>query len=157
MAVVTMDVRTYISTPFPADERLVVRFVPSGASVGVVAAYPGREVKVISPADGELAVNLTPTEGLSPRVWYTIRFEWFDKHPVMDDWNLVAWSDLNGRLVVPDEGGDVGDLLRDYVAGSPLFFEGYGPPPDGLPGPGAYLDLTGENGNPVIYTNGVNV
>lgn len=156
MAVVTMDVRTYISTPFPADERLVVRFVPSGASVGVVAAYPGREVKVISPADGELAVNLTPTEGLTPRVWYTIRFEWFDKHPLVDEWNLVGWSELPGRLRVPPEGGDVGDLLGDYNAGEPQLFIGHGPPPEWLPTPGVYYDLSGPDG-PIVYSDGVSV
>lgn len=157
MAVVTMNVRTYGLAAFPADERLVARFVPSAASVGVVNAYPGREVKVIVPSDGNLTVNLTPTEGLSPRVWYTIRFEWFDKHPLMDEWNLAGWSELKGRLHVPPEGGDVGDLLGDYIASAPQLWEGYGPPPTWLPSPGAYLDLTGENGNPVLYTDGVSV
>lgn len=156
MATVTMNVRTYGLAAFPSDERLVVRFVPSGASVGVVNAYPAREVKVIVPSDGNLEVNLTPTEGLSPRVWYTIRFEWFDKHPVMDDWNLVGWSEINGRLHVPAEGGDVGDLLGDYNASEPRLFIGHGPPPEWLPSPGVYYDLSGPDG-PIVYSDGVSV
>lgn len=156
MAVVTMNVRTYGFVAFPTDERLVVRFVPSGASVGVVNAYPAREVKVIVPSDGNLEVNLTPTEGLSPRVWYTIRFEWFDKHPLMGDWNLAGWSELKGRLHVPSEGGDVGDLLGDYTAGEPQLFLGHGPPPEWLPTPGVYYDLSAPEG-PDVYSDGVSV
>lgn len=156
MANVTMNTRTYLSTPFPTDERLVVRFVPSGASVGVVSAYPAREVKVVVQADGNVNVDLTPTEGLSPAVWYTIRFEWFDKHPLVDEWNLIGWSELDGRLHVPAEGGVVGDLLGDYDASQPQLFLGHGPPPAWLPSPGVYYDLSGPDG-PIVYSDGVSV
>ena len=153
MALVTMDVRTYTQSAFPTDERLVVRFVPSGASLGTAYSFPLREVKVQVPSDGKVSVQLAPTVRLVPSTWYEIRFEWFDKHPLKDDWELRGWSDLPGRLHVPFEGGDVTDLLGDFTATPILIWMGFGPPPSWLPSGGVYYDLASDSGVD-IYSEG---
>lgn len=147
MANVTGDVSTWGLDPFPTSVRMLVRFIPSTAAVGAGAVFPLRDETVQPPASGHFSKNLAPTTELSPDAWYTVRFEWFEKHPIKDEWKLRAWSDLPGKLRVPPEGGDITVLFDTDRRGHhvPLYF-GFGPPPSWLPSGGVYFDLDDPEG-----------
>lgn len=152
---VTGDVSTWGVTAFPADSRLLVRFVPSSAAVGPSELLPKRTEDVLPAADGTFTKNLIATTELIPDCWYTVRFEWFQKHPITGAWELDGWSDLPGRLRVPPGGGDVADLIDvNYpeVKRVPLYF-GFGLPPEWLPPGGVYFDLDDPEGAGV-YSDG---
>lgn len=153
MATVAGNVRTWGLGAFPTNERLRVLFVPSNAGVGSTSLYPQRTEYVYPDSAGAFTVNLAVTTSMSPVTWYEIRFEWLRMDPD-GDWQIEGWSDLPGRLHVPPGGGDVGDLLGDYVGGTPQLFIGHGPPPSWLPSPGVYYDLSGPDG-PIVYSDGV--
>lgn len=140
MVTVHYKVETFGLAAFPASERLLLRFVPSTTAVSDGALLPLREVRVEVPASGVGTVELAPTTGLTPACWYTVRFEWFDRNPVTAE-GAVGWSELPGRVHVPSEGGDLGDMIGDYQAGTIPAFYGFGAPPEWLPSGGIYFDL----------------
>ena len=154
MPIVTMNVKTYVGSNFPASERLVCRFVPLSAATGATFTHPLREEKRVVPADGQVSVPLVATTRLTPATGYKVRFEWFDKHPVKDEWTLRGSSELDGVLNVPAEGGDVVDLLGGYPLGSAVVFLGYGLPPSWIPSGGVYYNLSSTEGSD-IYSDGV--
>ncbi len=141
MAEVTFSVRTYGLAEFPADERLLVAFVPSGASFTTVSAFPERTEYVEPDSEGFVSVELVPTVNVRPEVWYTVRFEWFAHHPLQDEWISKGWSEVAGRLRVPDEGGTLGDLLEAAAPPGSVMW-GYGPPPSSLQNV-IYVDISG--------------
>ncbi|KIP93373.1 hypothetical protein RU09_06050 [Microbacterium sp. MEJ108Y] len=147
MAVVTGDISRWGLGPFPADARLLVRFVPSSSAVGAGLVLPLREETIEPAADGTFSKSLVSTTELLPECWYSVRFEWFQKHPIKGDWNLDGWSDLPGKLRVPPEGGDITLLFEtdDRGFAVPLYF-GYGEPPEWLPSGGVYYDLDDPEG-----------
>ena len=111
MSAVTGSVRTWGLGPFPADERLIIWFIPSSAAFTTVSAFPGRRVWVEPDSNGFFSVDLAPTLDLSPEVWYYIRFEWFERHPI-EGWVKKGSSDVEGKLRVPSAGGTIGDLIQ---------------------------------------------
>ncbi|CAN7267890.1 hypothetical protein LJR186_001239 [Microbacterium foliorum] len=154
MATVTGDVSTWGVDAFPADERLLVIFVPSSAATGSGLVLPLRRESIEPAASGTFAKGLVPTTELLPECWYTVRFEWFEKHPITSDWKRKGWSDLPGKLRVPPEGGDIATLFEADRGPKhiPLYF-GYGLPPDWLPSGGVYYDLDDPEGAGV-YSEG---
>lgn len=148
MANVVGDISTWGLTPFPGEERLLVRFSPSSSAVGVGLVFPDRDVTIEPGADGAFTVNLAPTTEVLPDAWYAVRFEWFEKHPIKDEWKLRGWSELPGKLRVPPEGGDLSTLFETSEGRGrtvPLWF-GFGPPPAWLPSGGVYFDLDDPEG-----------
>lgn len=143
----TANVRTWGFAPFPTNERLAVRFVPSSAGTAGASVFPAREEKVIPEIDGSISVNLAQTTNVVPNVWFTVRFEWFDLHPITSEWNLVGWSDLPGKLRVPSGGGRISDYI-DTPPPQGAIMHGYGEPPDSLKGV-MYIDRSGVK--PVLY------
>lgn len=155
MADVTGDISTWGLAPFPAGERLLVRFMPSSSATGIGLVFPDRDETVEPAANGTFTKNLAPTTELTPEVWYTVRFEWFKKHPIKDDWTRKGWSDLPGKLRVPPEGGDISLLFEteQHRRAIPLYF-GFGLPPKWLPSGGVYFDLDDPAGAGVYAAEG---
>lgn len=144
---VTGNVRTWGFEPFPADERLLVRFVPSSAGAAAPRnLFPGREERVEPAPNGSFTVNLAQTTNVTPDVWFTIQFEWFDRHPI-EGWVLVGSSQLDAKLRVPAGGGQIVDLLETAPPPGAIL-HGFGPPPDFLSGV-IYIDRSGER--PILY------
>ena len=154
MANVTGDVRTYGVVAFPSTEKLLVWFIPSTPAIGSGVVLPLRKESVEPSANGTFIKGLIATTELTPDCWYTVRFEWFEKHPFKDAWNLKGWSDLPGQLRVPPEGGDISALIHVDPSGPliPLYF-GHGLPPSWLPSGGVYYDLDDAEGAGV-YSEG---
>lgn len=152
MALVTFSVRDYGYDAFSEFEKLVVLFVPSGAGFTSVSAFPEKTVYVNPDADGLVEADLVPTLGLAPEVWYTVKFEWFDRHPVQDRWVRRGWSEVLGKLRVPTEGGALGDLLG-AVPPPGAYVWGFGPPPSFINA--IYVDLLGMVGGLYIPTGTV--
>lgn len=154
MAEVSGDISTWGLSPFPATERLLIRFSPSSAATGIGLVFPERDEYVEPAANGTFVKDLAPTTELLPDAWYKVRFEWFHKHPIKDDWKLRGWSELPGKLRVPPEGGDITVLFETDQRGRsvPLYF-GFGLPPDWLPSGGVYFDLDDPEGAGV-YSEG---
>lgn len=130
MALVTTSVRTYGFGAFTADEMLRMAFYPSGAGLTTFSTFPQRPVWVEPDADGLVRAELVPTYGLRPDVWYTVRFEWFYTDPATGQ-RLPGWSEIKGRLRVPEAGGTLGDLLETAAPPGSVMW-GYGPPPSYL-------------------------
>lgn len=147
MPTVTGNVRTWGFDAFPVDERLLVWFVPSSAGMAGTSLLPDRKVSVEPASNGSFTVNLAQTTNVIPDVWFEVRFEWFEKHPIMDDWNLKGWSTLPGKLRVPAAGGPIVDLL-DTPAPPGAIMHGYGDPPSSLSNV-IYIDRSGVN--PVLW------
>lgn len=141
MALVTFSVRTYGFGVFAANEMLRVAFVPSGPATSTFSAFPERPLCVTPDAEGFVSIDLVPTLGLAPEVWYTVRFEWFTQDPLTGEWVAAGWSDLPGRLRVPEAGGTLGDLITASPPPGAVMW-GYGPPPSYLTGV-IYVDISG--------------
>lgn len=154
MAAVTGDVSTWGIDAFPTDERLLVIFVPSSAATGAGLVLPLRRESTEPAASGAFVKDLVPTTELLPKCWYTVRFEWFEKHPITNDWERKGWSDLPGKLRVPPEGGDITTLFEADPDPThiPLYF-GHGEPDEWLPSGGVYYDLDDPEGAGV-YSEG---
>lgn len=143
MATVTMDVRQFnLSLPSEA-KRLIVRFVPSDAAAGRSHVFFGDEVRLLTPPDGRIVTELAPTTRLNPRTWYSIFFDWFDRYDT-PNWDLDGWSQLPGRLYVPDAGGDVTDLMVAPEEGRNPGYLFWEPPPGPGPAPGRGVAVTGD-------------
>lgn len=147
MATVTANVRTWGFDAFPASERLLVWFDPSSAGMAGTAVFPERRVSVEPAPDGSVSVQLTPTTDVIPDVWFTVRFEWFDKHPISGQWNHKGWSTLPGKLRVPPSGGALADLM-DTPPPPGAILHGHGDPPTAITNV-TYWDIAGER--PVLW------
>ncbi|MCD2170351.1 hypothetical protein LPW41_11650 [Microbacterium sp. JC 701] len=154
MGDVTFSVRTYGMGAFPADEKLIVAFEPSGPGFTALSSFPQRTVYAEPEADGFVRVNLAPTLGLSPEVYYRVRFEWFYRHPVEDRWIKRGWSDVATELRVPSQGGDLGELLASTPPPG-AYIWGFGPPPKAINA--IYVDLLGMVGGLYIPTGTVGI
>lgn len=141
MGMVTFSVRTYGFGTFGADEMLRVAFVPSGAATSTFSAFPERPIYATPDPDGLVEEDLVTTLGLSPEVWFIVRFEWFSKDPLTGEWVAAGWSELPGQLRVPEAGGTLGDLLTAAPPPGVVMW-GYGPPPSYLTGV-IYVDISG--------------
>lgn len=148
MPAVSGNVRTWGFQPFPTDESLIVRFVPSSAGFASGTLLPLREESVEPAADGSFTVNLAQTTAVLNDVWFTIRFEWFARYGLDGSWVAAGWSELPGKLRVNATGGLITDLLEAATIAPVSIVHGYGPPPSGLDGV-LYIDRSGEF--PVLY------
>lgn len=147
MPQVTGSIRTWQFQPFPPDEKLVVKFIPSSAGSVGSTLLPLREEHIEPDANGGIDVNLAETTLPMQDVFFRIVLEWFVRDRLNEQWVTRGRSEVPGELRVPPSGGNLADLLK--VPPTPgIILRGYGPPPDSLDNV-TYWDLSGPR--PVLY------
>lgn len=121
-----------------APYKPVLKFTPSGPGVKGRKVFSGRPVEVPVASSGAFSVLLEPTDGVTPKVWYTVSIEYLN-----DGGQYTSLDILGYRLFVPAPGGAIGDL-----PGAPLSSDtvlvGLNPPPPGYRGWWLYSPAEGE-------------
>lgn len=147
MPQVTGSIRTWKFQPFSADEKLIVKFIPSAAGAVGSTLLPLREEHVEPDSDGGINVNLAQTTLTRNDVFFRVVFEWFLRDRLNGQWVTRGRSEIDGELRVPAAGGEIADLLS--VKPRPgAIMSGYGPPPKSLRGV-MYVDTSGMK--PILY------
>lgn len=141
MPYVTTNVKTFGIQNYPESADLQIVFSPSSAAVAPTRVYPQDDIVVDVPSSGDVSVNFANVALALNIVTFTVRFTWLEG-------GIRRWSELDGRLRVPPEGGDLMDLLEmSSLAGATLV--GLGAPPDWLES-AIYWDVSGPK--PVLYS-----
>lgn len=134
---------TYTLTDFGlqslADKSPRVIFTPSSAGVKGTRLFPSTPIVSIPDVTGMGAVQLEPTDGVIPTVWYNVSIEHLQPGGQYTHYDL-----LNYRLFVPTTGGPIGDLPDSPLAPDVVLVS-LAPPPAGYRG--WYLNAPGP-GNP---------
>lgn len=116
----------------------VLKFTPSGPGVKGRRLFSERPVEVPVASDGSFSVLLEPTDGVAPKVWYTVSIEYLN-----DGGQYTSLDILGYRLFVPAPGGPIGE-----IPGAPLSADtvlvGLTPPPPGFKGWWLYSPAEGE-------------
>lgn len=129
MADVTHTVRTFDLQRFPAAERIAVVYVPSTGAHTNVSVFPERAVVVLPDDAGFVKVDLVTTLELRPEMWFTVVYEYYSSaHPITGDRTMIGAYALPGKLRVPPQGGDQGELM-DTPPPPGTIVSGFGPPP----------------------------
>lgn len=79
-----------------------ITFTPSGPGVRADTLFATMPVRVTPDEEGAFSVNLEPTAGVTPQVWYSITLEWSDSSG-----NFQSQDNPDWVLVVPPGGGAV--------------------------------------------------
>ncbi|WP_431863033.1 hypothetical protein [Microbacterium algeriense] len=117
----------------------VVRFTPSGAGVKGKRLFAERPVDATVSSNGDFAVLLEPTDGVTPPVWYTVSIEYLN-----EGGRYTSYDVLGYKLRVPAPGGAIGEL-PDVPLSPDTVLVSLDPPPPGYKG--WYLNAPGP-GNP---------
>lgn len=138
MATITGALSDFGINPFPELQPRLI-FTASGPAVSSSRLFATKPVIVdVASGSGSFTVDLQPTDGVRPAVYYKITIEWLDP-----DGNYVSADFLEWKLYVPSEGGELYDLIK-APANPLLFWVGETPPP--VPMPGQYW-LTPSTGD----------
>lgn len=104
-----MAVVTYTLTDFGlqslADKEPRVIFRASGAGVKVGRLFPSTPIVSIPNTAGEGSVNLEPTDGLVPEVWFEVAIEHLKPGGQYKHFDILGY-----RLYVSATGGAIGDM-----------------------------------------------
>lgn len=94
----------------------VLEFRPSSAAVDSRSrVFPSRQVEVTPDPTGAFSVSLASTDELLPiGAHWKVRVKWLSA--TADGRNFPPSDDLPFKLFVPPEGGDIADLIGEYVA-----------------------------------------
>lgn len=120
-----------------------VIFTPSGAGVKGARLFPSTPIVVIPDADGKGLVNLEPTDGVVPVVWYTVSIEHLQSGGQYSHYDVLGY-----RLYVPVTGGAIGSMPDAPLSPNTVLVS-LAPPPVGHKG--WYLNAAGADqppGNP---------
>ncbi len=123
-----------------ADKDPAVIFTPSGAGTLGRTLFSSEPVTVYPAADGTFSVDLQPTDGVVPEVWYTVSIE-----HLKDGGRFTHYDVLGYRLFVPITGGSLGDLPDAPLSPSTVLVS-LDPPPAGYKG--FYLNAAGPGEDP---------
>jgi hypothetical protein len=145
MAIVSGTLTDYGFNPLQGLMPRVV-FTGSQAARSSTRLFSTRPIVVTPAANGAFSVNIATTVGLIPDTWYTVSIRWLDPN----DPSGTGLDVLLGRIRVPIEGGNLGDLF-DGGAPSGLIWIGITPPPEGF-GYSWWIDTNG--GTPTLKKNG---
>lgn len=135
MAIVTGSVDDFGPAGISAADGVTLSFIPSGPAIqqppqgqGSSVLLLSRKVDVIPAADRSFAVDLVPTVDVQPSSWYAISLHWLNGAGIPVGADFPDW-----RLYVPEEGGDLSDLMS--VPANPVWvWTGTEPPTNPTPG-----------------------
>lgn len=117
-----------------------VIFTPSGAGVKIEQLFPSTPIVSIPDASGHGVVDLEPTDGVVPSVWFTVSIE-----HLQPGGQYTHYDVLDYRLFVPYGGGEIGSLPDAPLSPSTVLVS-LDPPPAGYVG--FYLNAAGPNEDP---------
>ena len=117
----------------------VLKFTPSGPGVKGRRLFSERPVEAPVASDGSSSVVLESTDGVVPKVWYTVSIEYLNSGGEYTSLDVLGY-----RLYVPAPGGAIGDL-PDAPLSADTVLVSLSPPPAGYKG--WYLNAPGP-GNP---------
>ena len=137
MATVTGALTDFGIQPFPTLQPRLI-FTPSGPAVSDVRLFATRPIIVIPAGSGSFTVDLQPTDGVKPAVFYAVTIEWLDPAG-----NYVSADFLEWDIYVPSAGGAIQDLIKAPV-NPMLFWVGEDPPPAPTPGQQWLTPSTGD-------------
>lgn len=130
MATVTGALSDIGIQPFPELQPRLI-FTPSGPGLSDARLFATKpKIVNVASGSGSFTVDLQPTQGSRPAVYYTITIEWLDPSG-----NYVSADFLTWKLFVPYEGGELTELI-EAPANPMLFWVGEDPPV--LPTPGQH-------------------
>ena len=141
MATVTGALTDFGIQPFPTLQPRLI-FTPSGPAVSDVRLFATRPISVTPLGSGSFTVNLQPTEGVRPAVWYRVTVEWLMPGTGEDD-GYTSVDDLGWDIFVPSAGGAIQDLIKAPV-NPMLFWVGEDPPPVPVEGQRWLIPSTGD-------------
>lgn len=94
-----------------------VDYLPSGPAVFGPYMFASKPIRATLDPDGEtFTANLAPSDITSPPVWYTLRITWLDAAGNFTTMDTPGW-----KIQVPDDGGDLSDLV-DAPLASPFWW-----------------------------------
>lgn len=115
MATVTGALSDFGINPFPELQPRLI-FTPSGPGVSATRLFATKPIIVdVASGSGSFTVNLQPTDGVRPAVYYKVTIEWLDPAG-----NYVSADFLEWKIFVPSAGGELYDLIQAPV--NPLLF-----------------------------------
>ena len=116
----------------------IVTFTASSAGVKGGRLFTSTPIKVTPDAAGAVSVNLEPTDGVVPEVWYRVSIEHLQLGGEYTHFDL-----LDFRLYVPEVGGPIGSLPGTPL--SPFYvLVSLDPPPAGYRGWWLYSPAEGQ-------------
>lgn len=130
MAIVTGALSDIGIDPFPELQPRLI-FTPSGNSVSDARLFATKpKIVNVAAGSGSFMVDLQPSEGSRPAIYYTITIEWLATNGQYVSADFLEW-----KIFVPYEGGTLADLI-EAPANPMLFWVGETAPL--LPTPGQY-------------------
>jgi hypothetical protein len=138
MATVTGALSDIGINAFPELQPRLI-FTPSGPATAATRLFATKPVIVpVASGSGTFTVDLQPTDGMRPAIWYVVTIEWLDPAG-----NYVSADFLEWKLFVPSGGGNFGDLVQAPL--NPLlFWVSETPPTDPTPGQYWLTPSTGD-------------
>lgn len=133
---------TYTLTDFGlqslADRSPRVIFTASGAGTKGARLFPTTPIVSIPETNGSGTVNLEPTDGVSPEVWYTVSIE-----HLQPGGQYTHFDILDYRLYVAPIGGPIGNMPGVPLSPANVYVS-LDPPPAGFKGFWLYQPTTGQ-------------
>jgi len=141
MALVTGTLKDFGLAPLSTYQPLI-SFTPSSAALQGGLLLATRPVAVVPSASGAFSADLQPTDGLMPATWYSIRIQWLDSDGGYAAVDFVEW-----KLFVPQEGGQIGDLVAAPVNPALVYTSLTPPEVGGIPSGTWWLESNPNNIN----------
>lgn len=133
---------TYTLTDFglQALTNKAPRVLFRGSSAGVKAQrlFPSTPIVSIPDASGNGSVNLEPTDGMVPVVWYEVSIE-----HLLEGGSYTHFDILGYRLYVTEQGGPIGSMPGGPLSPN-MVVVSLDPPPAGFKGWWLYSPAVGQ-------------
>lgn len=123
-----------------ATKQPKVIFTPSGAGTLGASLFASDPIVVYPEPDGSFTVDLQPTDGVAPQVWYTVSIEHLKPGGQFTHYDVLGY-----KLFVPVIGGALGDMPDAPLSPSTVLVS-LDPPPPGYKG--FYLNAAGPGEDP---------
>lgn len=123
-----------------ADKEPAVIFTPSGPGTLGRTLFSSDPIVVYPDEDGTFTVDLQPTDGVVPEVWYTVSISHLKAGGRFTHYDVLGY-----KLFVPITGGALGDMPDAPLSPSTVLVS-LDPPPAGYKG--FYLNAAGPGEDP---------